>query len=123
MWWILPVKIKCRSRAGDGDTFNVAWSPEGTRLAYQSTRLDNLDIYTYDLITKLEYRVTEEVGDDFAPTWDCSGVLVSFTSDRNTNLNVFEAPWQGGGAGNLTTNTADDKWSEWSPVDEEGSRN
>jgi TolB protein len=115
----------------DGETMNPTWSPEGYRLAYQVEREDdqednlgelNLDVYTYDLRTEQEYRLTQYFGQDSAPTWDCGGANVAFTSDRDGNMNIFQVYWAGGPQSNLTDDEATDKWSEWSPTREPGSR-
>ena len=106
----------------DGDTNNAAWSPEGFRLAYQSERKGNLDIYTYDLRTNKEYRLTDYAGIDSGPTWDCGGVNIAYTSTRDETTNIFQVFWQGGPSGNMTIHPASDKWSQWSPSKESASR-
>jgi Tol biopolymer transport system component len=108
--------------AGDS-TGNHSWSPEGLRIAYQSLRDGNLDVYTYDLRDDSEYRLTDYEGIDSAPTWNCGGALISFTTERDGNPNVFQIDWQGvGSPSNLTIHPATDKWSEWSPSKEPASR-
>lgn len=104
------------------DADNHSWAPIGSRIAYQSMRDGNLDIYTYDLLTDEEYRVSEVTDVDSSPTWDCGSSNVAFTSTRDGDANIFSAPWQGGGNGNLTIHPSTDKWSEWSPSKEQGSR-
>jgi TolB protein len=108
--------------SGLGDTNNASWSPEGHRLAYQDERDGNLDVYTYDLRADEEYRLTEYEGVDSAPTWDCGGSRIAFTSMRDGNPNLFQVFWQGGPQSNLTIDPATDKWSQWSPSKEVGSR-
>lgn len=107
---------------GAGDVGNVSWSPEGMRLAYQSQRGSNLDVYSYDLNTGAEYRLTDYAGQDSSPTWNCGGSQIAFTSIRDGNPNILQVPWQGGSQSNLTIDPATDKWSEWSPAKEFGSR-
>jgi Tol biopolymer transport system component len=106
----------------DNTANNHSWSPVGTRIAYQSTRNGNLDIYTYDLETGIEYRVTDYSGTDSAPSWDCAGENVSFTSMRDGDINILKVFWQGGENFFLTNDPAVDKWSQWSPSKEQGSR-
>jgi Tol biopolymer transport system component len=99
----------------DGKTVNAVWSPEGDRIAYQSERDGNLDIYSFDFRTNKEYRVTDYAGLDSGPTWDCGGTNLAFTSDRDGDPNIFQVFWQGGSAGNMTIDPATDKWSQWRP--------
>jgi len=106
-----------------GDAGNATWSPEGERIAYQVTHGDNTDVFTYDLVTNTEYQLTDFAGVDSAPTWNCIGTDVSFTSTRNGNPDIFSTWWQGGSdIVELTNNLSTDKWSEWSPSKETGSR-
>lgn len=102
----------------DGKTVNAVWSPEGDRIAYQSERDGNLDVYSFDFRTNKEYRVTEYEGLDSGPTWDCGGTNLAFTSDRDGDPNIFQVFWQGGPAGNMTIDPATDKWSQWRPTND-----
>ncbi|HNE05307.1 MAG TPA: hypothetical protein PLT08_12355, partial [Anaerolineales bacterium] len=104
-----------RQITNDGKTTNAVWSPEGDRIAYQSERSGNLDIYSYDFRDNKEYRVTDFDGKDSGPTWDCGGTNLAFTSVRDGDLNIFQVFWQGGSAGNMTIDPASDKWSQWRP--------
>ena len=102
---------------------NHSWSPEGFRIAYQSEEGGNTDIFTYDFRTGEYYRLTDFAGVDSSPTWDCGGSMISFTTDRDGDPNVYQTDWQGlEDESYLTNHPATDKWSEWSPSKEAGSR-
>ncbi|MCQ3936122.1 MAG: hypothetical protein DPW18_03625 [Chloroflexi bacterium] len=106
-----------------GDAGNATWSPEGNRLAYQLTVGGNTDIFTYDLVTNTEYQLTDFGGVDSAPTWNCGGTDVSFTSTRDGDPNIYSTWWQGGSdIYGITVHPSTDKWSQWSPSKEPGSR-
>jgi len=105
-----------------GDAGNVSWSPEGNRLAYQVENSGNVDVFTYDLRNNTEYHLTDYAGPDSAPSWDCGGTKIAFTSTRDGDPNLLQVNWQGGSQTNITVNPATDKWSEWSPSKETGSR-
>jgi Tol biopolymer transport system component len=102
----------------DGKTVNAVWSHDGTRIAYQSERDGNLDIYSYDFRNNKEYRVTDYEGPDSGPTWDCGSTNLAFTSTRDGDPNIFQVFWQGGGASNMTIDPATDKWSQWRPTND-----
>ncbi|MCJ7433214.1 MAG: hypothetical protein MUO77_06965, partial [Anaerolineales bacterium] len=68
------------------------------------------------------YQLTNYGGPDSAPTWDCGGENISFTSTSSGNQDIFSVAWTGGAIGNITTDPATDKWSQWSPTKEPGSR-
>ncbi len=101
---------------------NLAWSPEGFRIAYQSEEGGNVDIFTYDFNTGEYYQLTDFAGPDSSPTWDCGGTMISFTTVRDGDPNIYQVFWQGGDQSYLTNHPATDKWSEWSPSKEAGSR-
>jgi Tol biopolymer transport system component len=107
---------------GDGDTNHHAWSPDGTRLAYQSDRNGNVDIYSFDLRDNQEYRVTDSEGRDVGPTWDCSGINLSYTAEQDDSSDIYRVFWKGGASSFLTNHPAVDQWSEWSPAKETASR-
>lgn len=106
----------------DGGAGNATWSPEGYRIAYQVDNGESLDVYTYDLVNGVQYQLTDFAGPDSAPTWDCGGGNVSYTSLLAGNPDILSVPWQGGEISVITNNPSTDKWSEWSPSKEPGSR-
>jgi TolB protein len=110
------------SQGNNVDAMNHSWSPEGLRIAYQSTRNGNLDVYSYDLNDGTEYFLTDYDGSDSSPTWNCGGSMISFTTVRDGNPDIYQVSWMGGGQSYLTNHPATDKWSEWSPSKEQGSR-
>ncbi len=104
-----------------GNAGNASWSPDGNRIAYQVSVGSNTDVYTYNLATNVEYKLTNSQGINSAPTWDCGGANVSFTSTSSGNPDIYSVPWNGGAISYITNNPATDKWSEWSPSKEPGS--
>jgi len=101
---------------------NASWSPEGNRIAYQIDRGNSeTTVYSYDLTTDKQYKLTSYIGMNSAPTWDCGGSNISFTSTSSGAPNIFSVPWQGGTISAITTDQTTNKWAEWSPSKELGS--
>lgn len=58
------------------------YSPDGKRIAYETTRNGNVDIYVANADGSNERRITNHPDADLAPTWSPSGNQIAFTSDR-----------------------------------------
>ena len=82
-------------KVGGPDTyFDLALSPDGSRLAYSLTdvRTDSKDIWIRDLAHDTVSRLTFEPGDDFRPVWSPDGTRIFYSSTRNgTSLCVSRA--------------------------------
>jgi hypothetical protein len=92
----------------DGDP---AWSPDGTRIAFTSTRGGNSEIYVmwYDGFDQM--RLTTNGGED--PAWSPDGARIAFASARDAEIYAMNA--DGSDQTRLTTNTASDEDPAWSP--------
>lgn len=99
-----------------------AWSPGGWKLAFQSRRDSNWDIYVMDLHDGQVRRITDDPAYDGAPTWspDCS--FLAFESYRDGNLEIYfirlgdmVSRLYDGDAVRLTEEEANDYSPAWSP--------
>jgi hypothetical protein len=63
----------------NGSEQYCAYSPDGTKAAYSSERLQNVDIYVLDLISMEETRITYSSTLDTMPTWSPDGTQIAFT--------------------------------------------
>lgn len=66
----------------EGNHMLPAYSPDGKRIAYVSTRNGNVDIYVANADGSNERRLTTHPDADGAPAWSPSGQQIVFTSDR-----------------------------------------
>ena len=97
-----------------------AWSPDGRRLAFVSTRNDNNEeIYLMDRDGTGIVRLTFDQGIDRWPTWSPDGMQIAFQSDRGGNWDIYVMSADGSGQRPITDHPTSDRWPDWSP---DGSR-
>ena len=66
-----------------------SFSPDGSKIAFQSTRGGNLDIWVKDLSSGQTTQVTgSSVGERY-PTWSPDGTRIAFTRTQNGTANVW----------------------------------
>ncbi len=58
------------------------WSPDGGRIAFQSTREGHSDLYLMDVSDGRVQRLTNGAGFNESPRWSPAGSWISFTSSR-----------------------------------------
>jgi Tol biopolymer transport system component len=62
------------------------WSPDGTKLAFMSSRDGNPEIYTMNADGTSQTRLTNNGALDARPSWSWEGYGISFTSARDFSL-------------------------------------
>lgn len=90
-------------------------SPDGRRIAFESYRLGNLDIYTMLSDGSRLQPITTDPARDAYPAWSPDGRRIAFASDRGGNWDVFVMDSDGGAAMRLTTSPLEDSTPVWSP--------
>ncbi len=77
--------------AGDWYDEDPAWSPDGRRIAFASTRGGggNLDIYVMNHDGTGQVRLTDAPAPDQDPAWAADGQSVFFTSERSGRGEIF----------------------------------
>ena len=95
-----------------------AWSPDGSKIAFESNREGNVEIYVIDSngsgipqnITNLSF------ADDHGPTWSPDGQTIVFYSNREGNWDIFSTVVGGQNTFNLTnTPSRDEQTPAWRP--------
>jgi TolB protein len=97
---------------GPGDEASPAWSPDGTRIAFTSTRGGNQDVYVMRPDGSDVRNVTRTGTPEYAPAWSPDGERIAF-QDGDGALVVANA--DGTGLETLTRSFAGDGQPTWSP--------
>ncbi|MGE0301047.1 MAG: IPT/TIG domain-containing protein, partial [Pseudonocardia sp.] len=107
-----PFKVTTRPEQ-EGDP---AWSPDGTRIAYASTRSGNWDIWVADANGQNAVQFTTDMSTDREPAWSPDGTRIAWTSDRvGSNTNIFSARLDRSGVIQHTVDGGTDEQPDWSP--------
>lgn len=70
----------------------IAWSPDGTKLALSATRRGQTDLYVGPAVQAARFKqVTNDLYDDLWPAWKADGSGLYFTSNRDTAV-YFDEP-------------------------------
>jgi dipeptidyl aminopeptidase/acylaminoacyl peptidase len=91
------------------------WSPDGTKIAFQSDRDGNFEIYVMNPDGTGVARLTNNAASDGGPEWSPDGSKIAFTSQRDGDAEVYVMNADGSGQTNVTDNPADDLLGAWSP--------
>jgi Tol biopolymer transport system component len=90
------------------------WSPDGTEITYSARREGNMDIYTIELISGEETRLTSDPAYDSHPEYSPDGNLLAFNSDRDGKDEIYLMDKQGNNIQLLTNDPAIDLFPSWS---------
>jgi TolB protein len=93
-----------------------SWSPDGTRILFQSDREGNSEIYTIKADGSDLRRLTDNPANDENPTWSPDGRRIAFSSSRDGNAEIYVMDAEGGLPTRLTRNPAKDDTPVWSPM-------
>lgn len=91
-------------------------SPDGKRLAFQSNRTGNWQIYVMDTDGKNLAQLTSNKANDGAPIWSPDGSRILFVSDRDgTHHEIYVMKSDGSDTKRLTNTAGESSHPKWSP--------
>ena len=98
--------------------YSPNWSADGTRVAFQSNRTGDDEIYVFHRSTGVTQRLTNVKTEDSYPYWNRMGTQLSFQRpDRKGKSDIWLMNADGSGQTNLTNSPGvDERWAVWSPV-------
>jgi len=93
-----------------------AWSPDGRRIAFVSTRNgNNEEIYLMNRDGADVVRLTYDPGRDGWPTWSPDGGQIAFQSERSGDFQIYVMNADGSGQRPITDDPTRARWPDWSP--------
>jgi dipeptidyl aminopeptidase/acylaminoacyl peptidase len=109
-----------RALPGDepGDTFalqDAAWSPDGSKIAFRSSRDHNTEVYVANVDGTGLTNVSRNTAFDVGPVWAPDGRKLAFASDRDGNTQIYVVNADGSGLTNISRNDADEYPASWLP--------
>ena len=99
---------------------SMSWSPDGERLAFNSARSGNAEVYTMSADGSDVKQITFNSANDTGPIWSPDGKQIAFTSDRDGNAEVYVMRSNGAHEVRLTNNDAFDATVSWQPIPKPG---
>jgi Tol biopolymer transport system component len=93
-----------------------AWSPDGQRIAWSSTRDGNAGIYVMDADGSAQIRLTNDPIAENQPSWSPDGAKIAFSGvPTGGDSEIYVMNSDGSAVTQVTDNTVRDYDPEWSP--------
>jgi Tol biopolymer transport system component len=106
----IPVRLIASTR----EDRDPAYSPDGKRIAFMSSRSGACEIWVCDHTGSNPVQLTAFGGPTvFGPKWSPDGQRIAFTSVREENEDVYVVSVNGGIPRRLTSHPHLDKWPSW----------
>jgi TolB protein len=91
----------------------VAWSPDGSRIAFYAYLDGNAEIYVVNADGTNETRLAHHQARDRFPMWSPDGQRIGFTSDRDGDDEIYVMDADGMGLVRLTSSAGLDVLDSW----------
>jgi hypothetical protein len=110
-------ELKTLKRLTNNSAFDLSpsWSPDGKKIAFDSLRDGNYEIYVMNVDGSGIKRLTNSPAHDGVPSWSPDGKKIAFSSDRDGNDEIYVMNADGSDQKRLTNNPAVDGCPSWSP--------
>lgn len=100
----------------DSDNYFSTWSPDGSRIAFDSNRADgDFNVFVMDADGSNVVQLTTALGEDSFGQWSPDGSQLTFVSNRNGQRDIYIVNADGSGERQLTFTDSDDNHPTWSP--------
>jgi len=92
------------------------WSPDGTKIAFNTPRDGNSEIYITNADGSGQVNLTSSASsNEFHPAWSPDGLKIAFRSNRDGSQQIYVMNADGSELTRLTNNPANDFDPAWSP--------
>jgi Tol biopolymer transport system component len=95
--------------------WHPSWSPDGSRIAFNSDRANNTEIYVMNANGSNPVNVSNNPGSDGSPAWSPVADDIAFISDRDGGYDLYMLDLTGGSARRLTEDGVAKSDPAWSP--------
>jgi len=90
------------------------WSPDGQKIAFDTNRDGNWEIYVMDTDGKNQRNLTNNPGADWCPSWSPDGQKIAFHANRDgVGGEIYVMDTDGKHQRNLTNHPSHDESPDW----------
>ena len=107
--------VKALTENTSGDNLFPIWSPDGTKLLFNSSRDGDMDVYVMNVDGSNPINLTNDPVDEEKPSWSPDGTQVLFTKPNQSGVaDMYTINADGSNLTDLTPNTPlMEGWASW----------